>query len=346
MKTSPDVTTFAPTFYPSTASAAEAQPVEVVAGAEAAADITLIAARVAKVRGTVVDARGRRVVGGFLMVMAAVGRPGMGVSAGNMIKPDGSFEVSGLTPGEYTLQARPTYENETDSGGMRAFAASMPLTIGGADITDLRLVVPVPVRIPGQIVYEGGAPAADERGSINASVAGSPMDQAGAEFGTDGRFTLEVAPGPRRVNAWISRNWSIKRISYRGRDYDPGDEIELTDEPGGRLDVVATNRIASVTGTVADAGGKPVSDYNVLIFPEEPSRTGPEHVRLERPDQQGRFRVENVRPGSYLTVAVRDVEQDDVMDPEALAPFRQIATPVKVREGQTETLTLTLATLP
>jgi hypothetical protein len=346
MAISPEVTTFAPTFYPSTVSGSEAQPVEVVAGAEVAADITLIAARTAKVRGTLVDGRGRRVVGGFVMVMAAFGRPGMGIGGGNSIKPDGTFELSGLTPGEYTLQAHATYENETEGLNMRGFGTSMPLTVGGSDILDLRVVIPVPVKIAGRIVYEGGTPTADERGSISASVSGSPMDQAAAQFGLDGHFTLEVAPGTRRVNAWISRNWSIKRIAYRGRDYEPGDEIDLTDEPGGRIDIVATNRIASLTGTVADGSGKTVSDYNVLIMPEETARAGPEHVRLERPDQQGRFRAENIRPGSYLAVAVREIEQDDVMDPEALAPFRRIATPVKVREGQTETLTLTLAALP
>ena len=58
------VTGFAPTFYPGTPVAAEAQPIEVVAGAEVVADVSLVAARLTSVSGIVVDPSGARATGG------------------------------------------------------------------------------------------------------------------------------------------------------------------------------------------------------------------------------------------------------------------------------------------
>ena len=63
------VTGFAPTFYPGTPVAAEAQPIEVVAGAEVVADVSLVAARLTSVSGFVVDPSGARATGGYVMTM-------------------------------------------------------------------------------------------------------------------------------------------------------------------------------------------------------------------------------------------------------------------------------------
>ena len=52
-------TSLAPTYYPSTAVASEAQPIDVVAGVDAVADIALVATQVTTVSGEVVDAAGR-----------------------------------------------------------------------------------------------------------------------------------------------------------------------------------------------------------------------------------------------------------------------------------------------
>ena len=52
------VTGFAPTYYPGTPVAAEAQPIEVVAGAEVVADVSLVAARLTSISGVVVDPGG------------------------------------------------------------------------------------------------------------------------------------------------------------------------------------------------------------------------------------------------------------------------------------------------
>ena len=110
------VTGFAPTFYPSTPVAAEAQPIEVVAGAEVVADVSLVAARLTSVSGVVVDPSGARATGGYVMTMQGGRSRGMmfGGGGGGQIKPDGTFTVSGLAPGEYVLQAQAHFQRQPD----------------------------------------------------------------------------------------------------------------------------------------------------------------------------------------------------------------------------------------
>ena len=55
------------------------------------------------------------------------------------------------------------------------------------------------------------------------------------------------------------------------------------------------------------------------------------------------FRIESVRPGDYLAVAVENVESWQLQDPEYLTTLRERAARVTVREGQPVQLMLTLA---
>src|SRR5688500_16153586 len=106
-----DVTGFAPTFYPGTAVAAEAQPIEVVAGVESLADVQLVATRLTTITGIVVNAAGAPATGGHMMVSGHSAQGGRFMSGGfgGSIKPDGTFTLSGLTPGEYTIVAQASF---------------------------------------------------------------------------------------------------------------------------------------------------------------------------------------------------------------------------------------------
>jgi Carboxypeptidase regulatory-like domain len=164
----------------------------------------------------------------------------------------------------------------------------------------------------------------------------------------DGRLSLEVVPGTYRLSAFAATPWLVKRILYRGLEAE-SEEVDLTPAPGGRIDVVLTTRSASVSGGVTDAAGKPAPEYTVLLFPADAElarRTDHRRVRMVRPDEQGRFRAEHLPPGDYLAAAVVDVDMQDGLEPEVLDSLRQAARPFSVREGETATLSLTLAPIP
>jgi carboxypeptidase family protein len=348
--TTASATGFAPTFFPSTAVAADAQAIEVMAGGEAVADISLVTARLTAVSGSVVNAAGAPATGGGIHAFADGGMRGFGgPDAGTMIKPDGTFTLPGLAPGEYVVQARPTFESRGPfpaTGAMERHSVSASITVTGDPIPALRLVLPDPIRLPVVARFDGSTAKPPEQVSVSA-YSERGRDGSSAMRGPDGRLTLDVAPGSWRISAFAAAPWRLERILYRGEEIESGKDIDLTDEPGGRLEVFFTTRSGTLAGSVKDASGKPVVDYIVFIVPtddDRPSPSGGWNVSTALPDQVGRFKAERLRPGAYVATAIE--EPDSAPGPNFKARLRKAGTPFRVRENETATLDLTLVSLP
>jgi hypothetical protein len=346
------VTGFAATYYPGTPVAAEAQPIEVVAGAEVAADVSLVAARLTSISGVVVDPAGARATGGHIMSMLGGESRGMGFGGSAMIKPDGTFTMIGLAPGEYVLQARPTFSAnpmfEDASANRLERLATASIAVSGEPIVGIRLAVVDPIRIPVNPIFEEASVPRPEHVFVSAGSQRGGGSGGNAAIRDDGRLSLEVVPGTYRLFASAGSPWQVKRLVYRGHDVE-SEEVDLTDAPGGRIDVVFTSKSGSVTGGVTDAAGKPAADYTVVIFPtdvELAKRANYQRIRTVRPGQQGRFREAELPPGDYVAAAVVDVDMQEVFEPEFLDGLRRSAKPFRLREGETATLELTLASLP
>ena len=58
------------------------------------------------------------------------------------------------------------------------------------------------------------------------------------------------------------------------------------------LQIVLTRKESTVSGGVT-RGGKPITDYRIIVFPEDKSRWGLQSLRVRGavPDQDGRFRI-------------------------------------------------------
>jgi hypothetical protein len=140
----------------------------------------------------------------------------------------------------------------------------------------------------------------------------------------------------------------LKRLTFRGTAVEEDDPVDVTSE-GGRLEVLLTSQLTAVTGTVSDASGAPVLDYHAIVFPAE--RPDPPHgrrhrTRLDTSDAHGRFRLEGLPPGDYLVAALVDVDPGEAVSDDSVESVRPSATAVRVREGQTETVSLKLPPLP
>ena len=346
------------TYYPSTPVASEAQAVDVVAGVDAFADVTLVPTRVASVSGEVVDAAGRPARIGFVQLVPAGHEEGADASGGlhGVMREGGAFTLSSVPPGDYTLGVRAFFgEDEVmrmmASGSMQGSAFKMPLTVSGEPIAGLRVVVPPPVEVTGRVLFDGDPPSGAVPAATVFATSATPgeMDGPRAPVGADGRFTLRMLPGAWRFVAWSTDKWMPKRMTFRGRAVALDAPVDVDAEPGGRLEIVLTSQVTVVTGTAADADGKPMLDYHVVAFPAR--RDGPpaavHRTRAEPADAQGRFRLEGLLPGEYFVAALADYEPNEQpIDDELLESLRPGATLVRIGEGATETIALKISTAP
>jgi hypothetical protein len=117
------------------------------------------------------------------------------------------------------------------------------------------------------------------------------------------------------------------------------------------VEVLLTRNTATLTGSVRTARGAG-TDAAVLIFGADPSQWDGRFTttRLGHADGQGRYRLDGLRAGRYLAIALRveDVSLDDAV-PIYFDLLAGLATPVVVNEGGSVTLDLermTLGALP
>ena len=110
----------------------------------------MIAARLAKISGTVVDSEGRPAAGAMLMVMSRQGIGGL-ISGAGSVASDGSFTITGIAPGEHSIDIRPIPRPGATGGEF----ASVPIVVSGSDISGVRIVTGEGALISGRVVFEG-----------------------------------------------------------------------------------------------------------------------------------------------------------------------------------------------
>ncbi|MGH9312098.1 MAG: MSCRAMM family protein [Vicinamibacterales bacterium] len=365
-----DPTGYAPTYYPGTASVAEAQRVSVTVGAEASGvEFALHPVRTAKITGMVVDADGRPFTAGQVTLVQTMGSGGgegmmfMTSTGGGRLASDGSFTLSNVAPGEYMLQARVRRAKPGDSPGSgsefvppgEGENAVANITVSGEDISGLVLVATRGAKMSGYVTFEGASPAASrtENLRISAQPAGGevmPMMGGGmpGRIDTDGKFELTGLVGRRHIRAMGAPGWYLKSVRVDSRDFtDSGIDFKGTDEITG-VEIVLTARMAQISGTVKGPDGKPAKDYAVIVFPEDKDRwtADSRYFGQARPDQEGRFKVVGLPDETYLVAALDYVDANEWRDPEFLERLRESATRVTAAGGDLKELELKIVSVP
>jgi hypothetical protein len=339
---------YAPTYYPDTPDVQRAQKITLGLG-QLISDLamTLTPTRTARITGTASDSQGRPLTG-FIMMLQRSGGGFMG-SGGGQVRPDGTFSIGGVAPGEYTLQV--------NAPGDSAEFAAADITVAGDDLSDVQIVGTKPVTVTGRMVIDPAA-ALSFRPSMY-RVFATPVQElmmGGSSPGTvneDLTFSLKARPGLMRIGIAPAAPgpegaaFTQRAVRVNGVDIiDTGIEIKRNGDVTG-LEIEMTNHVAALSGTVTNARGEAVKDYAVVIFPQDRDRwgvTGVRYVKSGRPDQEGRFKIDAVPPGDYAAVALDYIEPGESSDPEFLERVRMRATPFSIGEGETKTLDLKLST--
>ena len=225
---------YAPTYFPGTANIAESQRVAIGLGQTISdMNMALMPTRTSRVSGTAVDSQGRAMAG-MVMAMPRGDSMFMGFGPPAQIKPDGSFVVSGLTPGRYMLQVR--------GGFGDGESASADVTVSGDDVTGVRLAASKPSIVTGRVVVDPAAAQSLRPSTLRLGLQPVQMDMImmggmpPAPVNDDLTFELKAQPGQFRVSLLgQTPGWSIRAVRHRGSDVtDAG--IEQIETVLGRLE--------------------------------------------------------------------------------------------------------------
>jgi len=341
---------YAATYYPATPNVAEAQTVRVGVG-ETVSDINVMLAptRTARVSGVALDAEGKPNNSGMVMVFQMNGGMFMGTQ-GAQIRPDGTFSIGGLAPGEYLIRTMGLGGPDPMTSG-----GSVKVTLNGADVDGLRLVPTVASTISGKVSIDPASAGSLKLDTTRLMTL--PKDPTDMSFAMtqqppqavkqDGAFELKAAQGTVTLNLLQAPNWMIKSAKRNGEDVlEDGLEVRAGEDVDN-LQVVITDRLPELSGSVTDERGRPVIEFTAIAFPQQSVPAGAmAHSSIGRPDQDGRFKIRPLRAGAYYIVAVDYVEQGQWLDPEYLERLRPSAARLTIGDAETKSIDLKVVKAP
>jgi len=324
-------TTYSPTYYPGTGELAQAQRIRVDLGTESTAIFPLLPVRSVTVTGTVVTSSSGP-ANAFLSLDSDAAEFGMPLGIGGVTQPDGTFTIPDVPPGRYTLNASLRGDGPAETG-------SIPVQVLSDDVTGNVIVTGRPATMKGTFVADAGVVGAMPNALLVATAA-RPGGKVLAS-GSGKTFELDELSEPftLRVES-LPDGWGVKSIVVNGMDV-TDTKIELAANQEADVQVVLTNRLTRVTGTVS-AEGQPMK-ADVVVFAADsakwsyPSR----FVRAVSADDNGRFRISGLPPSErYLAVATDYLEDDEHYDPEFLERMRSAAVEFSLNEVENRTLDL------
>ena len=341
---------YAPTYYPGTANAAEAQRVTVAVGQRLSdLNIALSPTKLARISGTAVDSDGKPFANGLvLMTQRNNGLPTIGTSG--QLRPDGTFSISNVAPGDYSLRIAGT---SSAGGAASTDFLQADLSIAGEDVSDVHIVGVKSARVTGRIIP---APGQVNTSFSSLELRAFPLEPqlittgGPAKVHEDGSFEMNAMPLKSAIRLITAMGSSatarIKSVRLNGIDVtDTGIDFRPNEDVNG-VEIELTTQLNSLSGSVTDALGKLVTDYTVITFPRERERWAAtsRFQNSGRPDQDGKYKLTYLPPGDYYAIAVDYVEQGAQTDPEFLERLKERATEFSINETETKSLDLKLVT--
>lgn len=343
---------YSPTYFPGTPAAQSAVAVTLGIGqVRDATNISMARGGVASISGTAVDSSGSPLVGETVRLSQEF--PNAGTSAafqfqGVLVEADGSFALKDLPPGDYKLVVQHGVRDA--SGAHVEEVGALPVSMNGADVRGVRIISSRGGTVTGEVTAGRGLLPEGPRAKVR--IVGRPLvadgdlkvggiDDSG-QVREDGTFYLAGLFGRTRIRAELPDGWMLKSVFRDGRDI-TDDVVDLRSrQQMDGIQVVVSDRLTTITGTVTDDRNMPSSEATVILFPAEADRQadGARYLRALRPDQQGQFETRGLPEGGYMAVAVGYVPEGHWYDPEYLESIRRFGQAVRLNEGSAQTMTL------
>ena len=346
---------YAQTYYPGTANLASAAPVRVRLGQDVLnADFSLVMTRTARVSGTVMNSQGRVATSGMIDVRQIIaGAADMGNEIGYGLRPDGTFVMGGLAQGDYTVTARVSAVSGVDR--VTTETGRVRVTVAGSDVPGLTIQMSRGATVSGQLVFENVPPVGAALKIVVQPVSTDPQSLSPLgqppEVSADNAFTLTGLFGSLVFRlTGLPDGWALKSVTLDGRDVtDTPINLEGREQITG-LQVVVSDRVTKLNGTVSDAQGQPADGADVLILPPESNRwsDGSRYVG-QTTARKGNWSVTGLPPGDYYAVALDPAAQRAIANVDDTNPrnvLRKLATSFSLGEAEVKSLALRIVKLP
>jgi hypothetical protein len=337
---------YAPTYFPDTTRIDDAQPIVLAPGQDILSlNISLAAVSTHVLSGRLVAPQGTA-FGGATVELSPVGIGAEAAEPRVVVKPNGRFRIPGVVSGEYVLRVR-------DEGGASTWLGATRLVTIENDVTDLEIAPEQPVSIDGRFVFESGRPVDFDPGPVDVALEyggkhGATDMDAFSGVRKDGTFSMEAPPGSAsaRIAPRGGRTFRMAKAVFL-------DGLDVTDRSfdlaaGGRhrLTFVFPDQVSAVSGSVIDRSGRSVPYALVIVFPEDREQWNARMIRTAFSQPSGAYEVGDLPEASYRAVAVPSLPSDAWTDPEVLDRLWSLATAVRLREKQQQTLDLKLSPAP
>jgi hypothetical protein len=342
-----------------------------VAGAErinlredSSANIVMTPVTLSEVSGVALDGDAQLVAGRARLIEAR--QQGLVSSPRtDTIRPDGTFRIPNVPPGNYVLQIL------GDGPGRTGLFAAQELSVGQTPVRisikashgaalEGRLVIEGTVEQPrcdvGSIILSGGGTPIDVpclSGGTPFQIASAALDdraRVDATMAVIGRteFFLSGLFGPtgfslRRASAddWYLKSFTINGVDVSDTGFDFGAQpATITDSQ-----IVISRNGASISGRLRESGS---DGYFVVAFStsREQRFAYSRRVKFARAGTDGTFRIGGLPPGDYFVAAVDHIEGTadggEWQNPELLLRLESGAERITLLEGQADTVSLRL----
>jgi protocatechuate 3,4-dioxygenase beta subunit len=342
---------FATTYFPGTMNPVEAQRMTVEAGKEVRnINLVMNAVRAARVTGTITGPDGTPLTPATVTVNMADSSFPFDPSTAQ-VRKDGTFTLSGLAPGEYTLRA-----NRTGASANGPETAATTFVIAGEDLDNIRVAAVKPSVATGRITADPAASRPLPRNLTVRLIDAAPSSflasaASPARVDDDFGFELKTTPGRKLVSidgsGPLSTRWTIRSVRLNGVDVtDTGIAFNPNQDVGG-IEVEVTNRLTHVTGAVTGDRDQVRRACTVVVFWRDKRKwtinSRYQAVGYCQPD--GRFGISSLPPGDFYIIAVDRIEAGEWRDPEFLERARSKASEFSLSEGESKTIDLKLSSI-
>jgi hypothetical protein len=240
------------------------------------------------------------------------------------------------------------YTSYVENGTQRTFSSRTAVSVTREDVTGLSLTVSSGALLEAEVVFKGTSPQPFKMDALRLdpqAVDSTPtrLQSNPLGFDSNGRLKAEGIPeGTYRVSlTGLPDTAYVGDVTQGGKSvYDEGFVVGSTPNP---VQIIINLNGGAVSGAVHGGGGFPLNAATVVLVPAEARRRNPNLFKTARPDEQGRFTIRGIEPGTYTLFAWGDRPfREPWLNPAFLERYQGRGRTVRIPAGNAEPVELEL----